>query len=197
MKDVIKEIFKSNDFIGIDESFLSEKDLQFNLARMLENFGFKNVILEYPIVNKVDTKNRYKYIDIYCKKNNDDKNEYFIELKYKTKSVENVKRFGLNDLKLNDHSAHYDNRFYVYRDVAKLEDVVSKKKNRVGYVLFLTNEKKYQNENNKNFPLSSQIIKGKYSHRSYDEIFIQNNYNFEWHKFNNHDPFEYLLIEIK
>ena len=55
MKDVIKEIFKSNDFIGIDESFLSEKDLQFNLARMLENFGFKNVILEYPIVNKVDT----------------------------------------------------------------------------------------------------------------------------------------------
>lgn len=197
MKDVIKEIFQSNDFIGIDESFLSEKDLQFNLARMLENFGFKNVILEYPIVDKVDTKNRYKYIDIYCKKNNDDKNEYFIELKYKTKSVKNVKRFGLDDLKLNDHSAYYDNRFYVYRDVAKLEDVVSKKKNRIGYVLFLTNEKKYQNENNKNFPLSSQIIKGKYPHRSYDEIFIQNNYNFEWHEFKNHDPFEYLLIEIK
>jgi hypothetical protein len=36
MQQIIKEIFESNNFIDENENFLSEKDLQFNLARMLE-----------------------------------------------------------------------------------------------------------------------------------------------------------------
>lgn len=35
MQQIIKEIFESNNFIDENENFLSEKDLQFNLARML------------------------------------------------------------------------------------------------------------------------------------------------------------------
>ncbi len=201
MEKIIKQIFNDEDFISNGESFLSEKDLQFNLARMLQT-RFKHVLLEYPTDNK--------YIDIYCKNNKQnkaDKTEYFVEIKYKTKYCININRFGLNGLVLHDHKAYYDNRFYVYCDIAGLENIVLKNKNYQGYVLFLTNDEKYQSNKNKKYPLHNIIKKGKYEHRSiknkkgkYEQstkkiISIANDYNFEWQKFN--DQFQYMLIKIQ
>lgn len=192
MQQVIKEIFESDDFIGKDENFLSEKDLQFNLARMLRN-KFECVLLEYPIVNKVDNKNKYQYVDIYCKKSEESREEYFIELKYKTKK-QDVIRFGIKDLILQDHSAYYDNRFLIYKDISRLEKIVSK--NAKGYLLFLTNNNNYQKESNRNFPLNNKIVKNEYEHRN-DPITIKNNYTLEWKDFAEHKGFKYLLVEIQ
>ena len=51
MGNIIRDIFETpdNNFIKADECFLSEGDLQFNLAKILEGKGCNNVILEYPI----------------------------------------------------------------------------------------------------------------------------------------------------
>lgn len=197
MEDIIKDIFADNDFIDKKESFLSEKDLQFSLALMLKK-KFETVILEYPLAEEKDNKNKYKYVDIYCKDNKKgDEVEYFIELKYKTKECKNVTRFKIKKLNLQGHGAYYDNRFYIYQDIAKLEDIVLKRKNCKGYVLFLTNDEKYQSEKNKKFPLHDKIINNKYEHRSIDNpMLIRNSYTLEWKKFPPNENFKYVLIKI-
>lgn len=198
MQQIIKEIFESNNFIDENEFFLSEKDLQFSLALMLKK-EFTDVILEYPITKQIEQKNQYKYIDIYCKnnkKNKEDKTEYFIELKYKTKECKKVKRFGINDLVLHDHGAYYDNRFYVYRDIEKLEKFISNRENCKRYVIFLTNDEKYQSKRNASFPLYNRIEAGQYCHRSCESIVINNNYDIKWEDFTKNKNFKYLVIEI-
>ena len=194
MKEIIENIFKSEYFINADEKFLSEKDFQFNLARMLREY-FKCVLIEFPLVNTVGNKNQYKYVDIYCKKSKEDKEECFIELKYKTKE-QDVNRHGLKNLKLHDQGAHYDNRFYVYQDIAKLEAVALSRENCNGYMIFLTNDKSYQSEKNKNFPLNNKIVKNKYEHRK-NIVTIKNDYTLEWKNFTEHKDFKYLLVEIQ
>ena len=139
MEEIIREIFESNDFIDGNECFLSEKDLQFNLARMLYKMNCDKVILEYPIKkenykNPNDFKGRNAYIDIYCE-NNDKK--YYFELKYKTKKL-TTKRHDLEtDFELKSHYAHNDNINLINNDIQRLEQIIQKENNKncIGYFI--------------------------------------------------------------
>lgn len=177
MQQVIKEIFESNNFIDENENFLSEKDLQFNLARMLEQKGCNKIILEYPIktenYNTDDFNGKNAYIDIFCEH---ESNKYYIELKYKTKKL-TTHRHKLNtDFELKSHYAHNDNVRLLNKDICRLEKIVKTEKHTcIGYVLLLTNDKYYEENIN-------QIT--------------ENQHKITLEKFKNHDPFKYLLIEI-
>lgn len=179
MKKIIEDIFNSEDFISSKENFLSEKDFQFNLARMLELKGCKNIILEYPIdTEKYNNTNVFRgknaYIDIYCE--HEDK-KYYMELKYKTKKLI-TKRHNLEtDFELKNHYAHNDNIRLIDKDICRLEKIIQTEEHTscIGYVLLLTNDNFY--------------------HENMNAI-IKNRYSVTLEEFNNHAPFEYLLIEI-
>ena len=100
-----------------------------------------------------------------------------LPVKYKTKKLI-TKRHNLEtDFELKNHYAHNDNTRLINKDICRLEKIIQTEKhtNCIGYVLLLTNDIYYKKSINK--------ITG-------------NHHNAILEKFNNHDPFEYLLIEI-
>jgi len=193
MENIIREIFEvqNDNFIKSDENFLSEKDLQFNFARMLEQKHCENVILEYPIetekYNHSDIFNgKNAYIDICCEYGS---KKYYIELKYKTSKKEITRHKLKRELK--NHYAYYDNIHSIYKDIFRLEQVV-KKENGCGYVLFLTNADYY-----KTYPLLEKIKNINNDYPNKPRLNIKGHYGkTDWKEFIKHDDFNYLLVEI-
>lgn len=115
--------------------FYSEADFQHSLAFALKTAGY-NVFLEHP----VQTSTGIYYIDIIL----EDKGSYYpIELKYKTKVFPcsglfcpfSLKNQGANDI----------GRYQFWEDVHRIEHILGTCRDKVaeGYVIMLTNDKKY------------------------------------------------------
>lgn len=146
--------------------FYNECEFQMYLALFLKEKGYK-IFLEYSVpidCEKVQKEikrrekigeslpfsNREKMdIDIVIEK---DKFFYPIELKYKTKSIQiDLSRFGedLKDSKfLKDQGAIPRGRYDFWKDVARLEFIKESFKQKIckGFCVFLTNDRKYMEE---------------------------------------------------
>ncbi len=189
MKNLLYKILDNNSLIEHDETFISESDLQLNLAKILQDNGCTDVQLE--CLEEIE--GRKGYIDIYCKYN--DVN-YYLELKYKTKAKnKDCKRMGIN-FRLKNHSAHTDNRYLIYKDIHRLECIVQKCPKTVGYVLFLTNDDNYEKKRDNMPLLDKQLTSIKYKYR--EKVFNLNKQRkCEWQSFKACEGFKYLLIEIQ
>ena len=148
------------------EPFYNECEFQMYLALFLKEKGY-NIYLEYSVpldcekvqgeINKrkkrgesIPFSNREKMdIDIVIEKDNF---FYPIELKYKTRSIQiDLKRFGedLKDSKfLKDQGAIPIGRYDFWKDVARLEFIKESFKQKIckGFCVFLTNDRKYMEE---------------------------------------------------
>ena len=148
------------------EPFYNECEFQMYLALFLKEKGY-NIYLEYSVpldcekvqgeINKrkqrgesLPFSNKEKMdIDIVIEKDNF---FYPIELKYKTRSIQlDLKRFGedLKDSKfLKDQGAIPIGRYDFWKDVARLEFIKESFKQKIckGFCVFLTNDRKYMEE---------------------------------------------------
>jgi len=148
------------------EPFYNECEFQMYLALFLKEKGY-NIYLEYSVpldcekvqgeINKrkkrgesIPFSNREKMdIDIVIEKDNF---FYPIELKYKTRSIQiDLKRFGedLKDSKfLKDQGGIPRGRYDFWKDVARLEFIKESFKQKIckGFCVFLTNDRKYMEE---------------------------------------------------
>lgn len=203
MKKLLEEILKDDTLLPSNEAFLSEADFQFNLAKKLNEIGCTNVIVEYPIRDE-DTDNHNSNnnqhntrIDIYCEYQGI---MYFFELKYKTKEKEVIRHKNMK-FSLKTHGAYPDNRYYIYRDIQRLENIISNKNKDklkcIGFVLFLTNDTRYTKEYEGKFPLCNKTNSGNLSYSDKTNILLEKQYVINWHNFGCHEDFKYMLIEIK
>ncbi|MDP2673246.1 MAG: hypothetical protein Q8O84_05525 [Nanoarchaeota archaeon] len=113
--------------------FHSEADFQHSLAwKIHEEFGKKfKIRLEFVIESK--------YIDIVLIDSS--KNKIGIELKYKTKEIS--EEINGEQYFLKPHGAQDCGRYDVIKDIERLEELVIKKKIKLGFVIFLTNDISY------------------------------------------------------
>lgn len=160
---VIKELKKQKEKI-----FVSEKDFQVELAyKIKEIYGAKvDVKLEYcPKFEELNKKSNKKekpiYIDILVIHNG---KWYPIELKYKTRKLENKKEdkkssgIILNGelIDLKEQGAQDQGRCKFLWDISRIEEIKKQKPNKFekGYAIFLTNDLSYKlkgNEDNVDF----------------------------------------------
>lgn len=188
--------------------FHSEADFKFALAwKIKEEVSPEKIIIEYP----VSISDKRIYIDIYFKKDN---NEYFLELKYKTKKFE----VDYEEMKyiLKDQKACDLGRYDFIKDISRLERKICEQQNKFGYVIFLSNDEKYlqvtKNTNqdfNFNIGNKTTIISGEKNWSEEKNIEnlgsrknslnIKNEYCLEWRGYSNFEniKFNYLLIKIK
>lgn len=183
--------------------FHSEADFQYELAWLLHmKFSQANIRLEKPYKKE---NGKIEYVDIFA--DNGGK-KYFIELKYKTKKLEqeevNGEKFYLKDQGAQD-CARYD----FWKDISRIESKISKGNNSLGYAIFLTNDLAYlkgpkENTYSYNFNVKNErnisvgslgLLRGFNKGRE-DEIILKNSYKLEWQNYGNYG-FKFLLLEIK
>ncbi|WP_297979022.1 hypothetical protein [uncultured Capnocytophaga sp.] len=208
------------------EPFYNECEFQMYLALFLKEKGY-NIYLEYSVpldcekvqgeINKrkkrgesIPFSNREKMdIDIVIEKDNF---FYPIELKYKTRSIQiDLKRFGedLKDSKfLKDQGAIPIGRYDFWKDVARLEFIKESFKQKIckGFCVFLTNEKKYKEEEIKTSEMFT-MEKGK-PHKGllcfktpslakkYKEFSLLENHQIEEWKELSSIGFHYCIVEV-
>jgi hypothetical protein len=129
--------------------FHSEADFQFELAWQFKLDNPKtDARLEKPYTLKKDQK---IYMDLLLKTNK----KIGIELKYKTQKFQHL----INEEKydLTNHSATNLGRYDFLHDVARLENLKSKRLIDQGFVVFLTNTPAYWNGNSKYSELSQDF----------------------------------------
>ena len=132
--------------------FHCEVDFQFELALVIKELYNVDIRLEYYIGN--DGKNR-EYLDILVidkKTNEKDRQGIAIELKYKTRKEDSDYIKVNNELfNLKEQSAYNDNRYYIYKDISRIQKIVEKQKLdteenwiiKKGFVIFLTTDSYY------------------------------------------------------
>jgi hypothetical protein len=183
--------------------FHSEADFKFALAwKIKEKVSPEKIIIEYP----VNIENKRIYIDIYFKKDN---NEYFLELKYKTKKYE----VDYEDMKYNlkNHGAPDIARYSYLKDIERLEKLLDINSKFIGYTILLTNDNLlWEKSSKKNNDYQYQIYNGyrlNYKQKHDKKIHLKSNskriegpiklrfpYNFNWYNYT--DGFNYLLNKI-
>lgn len=204
IKQSLNNIFE--EFAKDDEMFLSEADLQFELASKLKEKNVKNLIVEYPISSdklydkykgKDKPKTSNKHIDLFFKYNDED---YFVELKYKLKrQINKIKRKG-KTFELPGHGAVPVNKYAVYLDIERMEQIKKIKKCK-SFVLFITNDnyKDKSSDAAENFPLNKETKMGtlKYNGKSDNEkrdLYLEKSYDLNWEPIKG--DFKYLLIDL-
>lgn len=170
-----------------NDIYLSEADFQFAFAEKAKELGAINVIVEYPYV--FNEENTRKHIDVYFQYND---TEYFIELKYKTRRLDNVTRFGNPMQCLRDQAAGNDAMFSFRKDVVRMETLLNERNgNANAYCLFLTNNSYIWNNHNRgnnvnSVSLANIILEGSIEYESRREIHnltTNNEYRLQWNEF--------------
>lgn len=201
INDILKEI---------KEPFVSEADFQFYLAWELQKKYKKeaDIILEYPI--EPSDGERQQHYDIAIK-DKDTQNISFIELKYKTSKAK-INRHGI-DINLKTQGAVPQGKYKFIKDIQRMEQAFEKyPNNHTNYCIFLTNESKYWDtdnkaENSKSKYISSSINnvinkKGSWIEDS-EKKSLDNPYSGDWillkklKKSKEFKEFKYLLIKVK
>ncbi len=223
---IIDELKKSA-FCYVSEAHIQ---LQFAIigARLLGNqFDF---IPEFPghTAYSTNAEQKTEFDLLVFDKNTGDKT--LIEFKYKTKNnAEKNKReefpvvFG-KWLKLAYDGAHNPNRYDCWRDIYRIEQNVKHKEVNNGFFIFVTNDPLYKNVDGttsfcyqstpgmfslKNGSHNAQhkkvnpsvSVKSAGAFRLNNDIYIENNYTFQYQPFQNfnvkkYNVFDYLLVEI-
>ena len=183
--------------------FLSESDLQFNLAWEIKNIlgsDCESIILEYPYKN---SDNKTIYIDIVVITKTE---VSFIELKYKTKKAE-VLRHGIN-FELKNQGAQDLGRFYFITDLERMENIKNPypDKKITNCCIFMTNDTAYKSSCNnsicKDFNFNTEIkcgkkymklAKGKKTEKICKSN-IKNGYEVKWKEYLS--DFKYFLLKI-
>lgn len=120
--------------------FHSEADFQHALAwEMHKVMSDSNIRLEYPFSGK-----RTYHLDIFASGNNA---RIAVELKYKT--ILSFILTGEGAYYLKGHLAQDQGRYDFWRDVRRLEEVVSARDKCSGYSVLLTNDSSYWNPSNR------------------------------------------------
>lgn len=184
--------------------FLSESDLQFNLAWEIKNIlgsDCENIILEYPYKN---SDNKTIYIDIVVITKTE---VSFIELKYKTKKSK-INRSGV-DFELKTQGAQDLGRFYFITDLERMENINNPypDKKITNFCIFMTNDTAYKSSCNnticKDFNFNTEIkcgkksmllANGKKTEKTCKAI-INNTYGVYWKDYLS--GFSYFLLEVK
>ena len=197
-----KEFDITECFDNLRPIFHSEADFQFELAwEIQKKYTDAKVRLEYP----VELDGTRKYIDIYVKNGN---NEYFIELKYKTKGLE-IKHEG-EDYTLTNQSAQNLASYDFLKDVQRVETLGK------GYAILLTNDTAYETRDGKDTMYNDFAVnegreikqntpykwKDAYKENTDDSsrdkhLVFKNDYTIRWKELpNNAYHFKYCLIEV-
>jgi hypothetical protein len=170
--------------------FHSECDFQHALAwKIHEHHQNYQIRLEYPVRNENPDVNN-GHFDIFIR-NNEEK--FFIELKYKTAELHNIE---INNelFNLTRQKRHPETRKDFLKDIKRIETAIRTK----GFVIFLTNDHLYWQEERKNILLNQgQLntngyegqLNGNYEGLSWGE---EDYSNFD----NQNGKFRYLIIEI-
>jgi len=188
--------------------FYSEADFKFALAcKIKEEISPEKIIIEYPEI----ICDKRIYIDIYFKKDN---KEYYLELKYKTKEF----IFNNEEMKYNlkDQKACDFGRYDFIKDIERLEKIKCGTQDKLGYVIFLSNDENYLQGTKKtnqdysfNIENNTTITRGEksWSKKSIlknlgsrkNSLNINNDYFVQWRDYSNfkNSEFNYLAIKIK
>lgn len=188
--------------------FHSEADFKFALAcKIKEEISPEKIIIEYP----ESICDKRIYIDIYFKKDN---KEYYLELKYKTKKL----IFNNEEMKYNlkDQKACDFGRYDFIKDIERLEKITCGTQDKLGYVIFLSNDENYLQGTKKtnqdysfNIENNTTITRGEKSWSKEkilknlgsrkNSLNINNDYFVQWRNYSNFKNYEfnYLAIKIK
>lgn len=127
LKTIIQSHFVSQ---KSNKAYYSEASVQHKIAIEI----YKLLRIESILEKKI--KGKKEYLDILCKRGNI---RYGIELKYKTKKVES------RSFEYTTQSAQNNGKYDFLRDVARIESYVSSKILNTGFIVFITNDKRYFN----------------------------------------------------
>lgn len=121
--------------------FHSEADFQHAFAWQLhQKFPSAWIRLEYPF--QVD---KWMYIDIWSKLNDE---HMAIELKYKTAKLDMY--YQTESYHLKNQGAQDTGRYDFLKDVQRLEQIIQRSPNTIGYAILLTNDVGYWNQGRAN-----------------------------------------------
>lgn len=130
--------------------FSSESDFKHALAMTIEKeYSDVNVICEYPATSNVEfdqNKNTIEskiHIDLVVKANS---KLIPIELKYRTKELNNITIHDDCQIALTEHNAHDDGGYGFWRDVCRINEFINSSTFNCdeGYIIFLTNDPWYK-----------------------------------------------------
>ena len=200
VEKIIEEMKK--DIEGLEnEAYLSEADFQFAFARKAEELGAKRVIVEYPYTFKKDRVR--KHIDVFFEYEDE---EYYVELKYKTKYFGTATRLGKDEFVLSNQAAINDAMFYFRKDIERLERLLEEKNgDKVNaYCVFLTNNHLVWEPHKEcrvaNVQLCDSIKPGLVKYKKDKEFDISNSNQLDWHDFKNlgkDQEMRYLIVKCK
>lgn len=177
-----------------NEAFLSEGDFQHSFAKTVEKLSGTKVVIEYPY--DLDGVRRHADVSFMY-----EGERYFVELKYKTRTADNVCRFG-EPAHLAYHAAESDNLYSFYSDIEKMEGLTRKTEKSVAFCIFLTNNHSFWSAHNgvQNSKVSLEdketTNSGLVRYSDKKDLSIEHQYDIEWINFND-ESFKYLVIEIK
>ncbi|MCL1926608.1 MAG: hypothetical protein FWF95_05670 [Syntrophorhabdaceae bacterium] len=172
--------------------FHSEADFQFALAWEIKSlYQLAEVRLEYPYM--VPDKS-IQYIDIFVQLEG---HAYPIELKYKTKKLEEPFCWKNEKFNLKNHGAQNFNRYDFIKDIRRIEAFAEQPGNfRFGYAVWLTNDPSYwdrpkdENVGYASFSVHDGAVKtgtmkwGKGTGKGRKkELTLKNKYTIEWKKY--------------
>lgn len=194
-KSIIDRIMEElkNEMKG-NEVFLSEGDFQHSFAKTVEKLSGTKVVIEYPY--DLDGVRRHADVSFMY-----EGERYFVELKYKTRTADNVCRFG-EPAHLAYHAAESDNLYSFYSDIEKMEGLTRKTEKSVAFCIFLTNNHSFWSAHNgvQNSKVSLEdketTNSGLVRYSDKKDLSIEHQYDIEWINFND-ESFKYLVIEIK
>ena len=214
IKDVLNELSKERPV------FHSEADFQHSLAwKIHEMYPDLNIRLEKR--EKI-SKNENIYLDAFIFKNseNPEKNPKIcaLELKYKTKDLDVT--ISNEEYHLRNQGAQDIGRYDFCKDVGRLEKVLKKHPNGVGFAIFLTNDELYwktprnSNTADKDFRIhDGQTLQGTLKWKQgtspgtmegrIGPIKLAGRYGIHWKDYSSlkneqkNAKFKYLLIEVK
>lgn len=177
-----------------NEVFLSEGDFQYSFAKTVERLGGSNVVIEYPY--DLDGVRRHADVSFVY-----DGKRYFVELKYKTRTADNVCRFG-EPAYLAYHAAESDSLYSFYSDIEKMEGLASSSEKPFAFCIFLTNNHSFWSAHNgvQNSKVSLENGKktnnGNINYSDKNKLYIEHQYGIKWLNFKDDASFKYLTIGI-
>ena len=200
VEKIIEELRK--DIANLEnEAYLSEADFQFAFARKAEELGAKRVIVEFPYTFEKDKVR--KHIDVFFEYEDE---EYYVELKYKTKCFGTATRLGKDGFVLSNQAAINDAMFYFRKDIERLERLLEEKNgDKVNaYCVFLTNNhlvwKPHKGGGVAKVQLCDSIRPGLVEYKKDKEFDIANSYQLDWHDFKklgDDQVMRYLIVDCK